>query len=169
MKKLTLLLLSVALPHLAWGQLMFGATLVGSNEVPPRATPAFGTAFATLDLSTNLFELNYEFDGLLAPQTGAHIHVAPRGENGGVLFPFPLGSPIMFTETLTDMQVDQLRTGLWYVNVHSTQYPGGEIRGQLMPVPEPSTYAFGAAALLGLVVCGRRWLAGRRPATLATG
>ena len=35
---------------------------------------------------------------------------------------------------LTDMDIEQLRGGIWYVNVHSTTYPGGEIRGQFVPV-----------------------------------
>ena len=30
-----------------------------------------------------------------------------------------------------DQQLEQLRGGLWYVNIHSTAHPGGEIRGQL--------------------------------------
>lgn len=162
MKKLSLLLLALALPHFAWGQLMFNASLKGWNEVPPRETPAFGTGTATLDLATKLFELNYSFEGLVADQTAAHIHVAPEGANGGVLFPFPLGSPVSFSQTLTDAQIDELRSGLWYINVHSATYPGGEIRGQLLPVPEPSTYALGAVALLGAAVLIRRRLQQRQ-------
>lgn len=164
MKRLTLLLIVSALPHLAWGQLDFRAVLSGSNEVPPRATPAFGAAFATLDPTTNLFEFNYSFQDLLSEQTGAHIHLGAIGVNGPVIYPLPMGSPASLSIVLTPEDVANLQAGLWYVNVHSTTYRGGEIRGQLLPVPEPSTYAAGAAALLLAAILGRRRLAQLRHA-----
>ena len=160
MRKTLLLLLVFALPQLGWGQLMlFRTTLSGANEVPPRETPAFGTGQAMLDLDSKMFMFNYTFDNLVAPQTAAHIHVAPPGVNGPVLYPLPMGSPSSFMKMLTDLDVEQLTSGLWYVNVHSTTYPAGEIRGQFVPVPEASTYALGAAALLGIVLYRRH----RRP------
>jgi len=156
MKKLTLLLVALALPHFAWAQLEFRTSLQGWNEVPSRDTPAFGTGFATLDLDTNWFTFEYTFQDLLAPQTAAHIHVAPAGVNGGVLYPLPNGSPSGISLMITDEDVANLTGGNWYVNVHTTLYPGGEIRGQFVPVPEPSTYAMGAAALLGALIWRRR-------------
>lgn len=156
MKKLLLLLVALALPHLVWGQLQFRATLSGSNEVPPRETPAFGVAHASLDLGSKLFTFNHTFEGLVATQTGAHIHLAPAGVNGPVIYPIALGSPASLLLTLTDDDVAALRGGNWYVNVHSATYPGGEIRGQFVPVPEPSTYALGAALLIGIAVAWRR-------------
>jgi hypothetical protein len=48
-----------------------------------------------------------------------------------------LVSPLIGSTTITDAQETQLLDGLWYVNVHSTANPGGEIRGQV--VPEPAT------------------------------
>lgn len=159
MRKTFLILLACALPHFAWGQLMFRTTLSGANEVPPRMTPAWGEGWATLDLETKLFRFDYTFEDLLADQTAAHIHVGAPGVNGPVLYPLPNGSPSFLEQVLTDGDIDQLRGGLWYVNVHSTLYPGGEIRSQFVPVPEPSTYAFGAAALLGLAWWRRRRLA----------
>ena len=105
-----------------------------------------------LDLDSKMFVFNYTFDNLVAPQTAAHIHVALRpGLTLPVLYPLPLGSPSFLMRMLTDMDIEQLPGGLWYVNVHSTTYPGGEIRGQFVPVPEASTYAIGAAGLLGIV------------------
>lgn len=156
MRKTFLILLACALPHLAWGQLMFRTTLSGANEVPPRDTPAWGIGHATLDLDTKMFNFDYSFEDLLAPQTAAHIHVAPPGVNGPVHIPLPMGSPASLEMMLTDMDIEQLTSGLWYVNVHSTLYPGGEIRGQFVPVPEASTYALGAAALLGLALWRRQ-------------
>ena len=47
--------------------------------------------------------------------------------------------------SLTTAQISDLMAGLWYVNVTSSAFPDGEIRGQIQPVPEPSTLA-----LLGL-------------------
>jgi hypothetical protein len=155
MKKAFLILLACALPHLAWGQLMFRTTISGANEVPPRMTPAWGIGHATLDLDSKMFSFEYTFEGLLAPQTAAHIHVAPPGVNGPVHIPLPNGSPSGIETMLTDMDIEQLRGGLWYVNVHSTLYPGGEIRGQFVPVPEASTYAIGAALVLGLALLRR--------------
>ena len=155
MRKTLLLLLAFALPQIGWGQLMFRTTLSGSNEVPQRDTPATGIGHATLDLDSKMFVFNYTFENLIAAQTGAHIHVAPAGVNGPVHIPLPIGSPSSFEGMLTDMDIEQLRGGLWYVNVHSTAYPGGEIRGQFVPVPEASTYAIGAAALLGFALLGR--------------
>jgi opacity protein-like surface antigen len=46
--------------------------------------------------------------------------------------------------------------GSAYFNVHSTTYPGGEIRGFLAPIPEPSTYALMALGLAAVGVAARR-------------
>jgi hypothetical protein len=49
-----------------------------------------------------------------------------------------------------------LAQGRAYLNIHSTAFPGGEIRGFLVPVPEPSTFLLAGAALLGLAMRHRR-------------
>ncbi len=160
MKKLPLLLLVLALPHFTWGQLiMFNAQLNGAQEVPVRDTPAWGNATATLNTTTNFFVLDYWFQNLLAPQTAAHIHRAPPGVSGPIVIgapSFPLGSPVHFETTLTDALKADLLAGLLYVNIHSTLFPPGEIRGQLTAIPEPSTYALGGILVLGLVVALRK-------------
>jgi hypothetical protein len=49
-----------------------------------------------------------------------------------------------------------ITSGRAYLNIHSTQFPGGEIRGFLQPVPEPATVGLCVAALASLAVLKRR-------------
>src|SRR5438105_10234556 len=49
-----------------------------------------------------------------------------------------------------------IAAGKAYLNIHTTAFPGGEIRGFLVAAPEPGTMAIGAVALLGLVALRRR-------------
>ncbi|MBZ0114092.1 MAG: CHRD domain-containing protein, partial [Thermoanaerobaculia bacterium] len=66
--------------------------------------------------------------------TGAHIHEGPHGTNGPVIF--DLGdstSPISVEGfSLSAPQIEVLYHGGLYVNIHSTAFPNGEIRDQLM-------------------------------------
>jgi hypothetical protein len=166
MKKLLVASLLFALPHFSWAQLvMFSATLDGAQS--GTASPGTGTAWGSIDTATNFFTLNYSFSGLLAPETAAHVHRGFPGVNGPVVIgapSFPLGSPIFYTTTISDAVEASLLANQLYLNVHSTLFPAGEIRGQLlMAVPEPSTYALAGVVVLGAVIyCRRRRVAARR-------
>ncbi len=112
--------------------LNFSAILNGRNEVPVNVSANTGVGIATYDKSTKLLSLSVVYSGFTA--VAMHIHGAPAGVNGGVLFPLGTGpwtSPVAFVRTLTTNQEDSLMRGLYYVNIHSATYPGGEIRGQL--------------------------------------
>jgi hypothetical protein len=71
------------------------------------------------------------FSGVQA--TAAHIHgPAAKNANAGVLIPLAINdNTLTGSATLTDAQIADLKAGLWYANVHSATFPGGEIRGQL--------------------------------------
>ena len=61
----------------------------------------------------------------------------------------------------TGTSVAQLKSdllgGLWYINIHTTAFPGGEIRGQVRVVPEPSSLALATLSCVGLLISGRRF------------
>lgn len=124
----------------------FVANLSGLNEVGPNASPATGMAFIVYDNVANTLTTSGSFTGLVAPLTAGHIHgPAPIGVNASVIHPFsalPLGSTSgVWNDVwvgLTATQVGYLNSGLLYVNLHSQSFPGGEIRGQVLPDATPS-------------------------------
>jgi len=112
---------------------VFNATLNGANEKPDAtASTATGKAKLTFNTKTKIFTVVVTFSGMEA--TNGHIHKGAADVAGGVVFPFTLfTSPITFTSpALTADQEADLNAGLYYVNLHSTAYPAGEIRGQLL-------------------------------------
>lgn len=62
--------------------------------------------------------------------------------------------------TLAD-QVPNILSGRTYINIHTNQFPGGEIRGTLQVVPEPGTVILLGSGLLVLGAIGRRTRRGR--------
>lgn len=110
---------------------IYTAALTGASEVPPNASPAVGIATLTVDTETLVGTYSLSFSGLTSAQTAVHFHTAAAGANGPVAFGLPLGSPVAGTWSLTAAQYASLVEGMIYINVHSTTFPGGEIRGQM--------------------------------------
>lgn len=109
------------------------ATLNGAAETPPNASAATGNATLKYNTDTKKFTLVVTYSGVVA--TGGHIHKGAVGTAGAVVFPFvsPVMSPVNYTsDVLTAEQLADLNANLYYVNIHSAAFPGGEIRGQLM-------------------------------------
>lgn len=110
----------------------FTATLSGTSEVPANASAATGSVTGSYDSTTKILSITVTYSGLTP--TAGHIHKAALGVNGPVQFPFTTLSPSPFiftTAALTAAQQDDLFNTLYYVNLHTTAFPGGEIRGQL--------------------------------------
>ncbi|HEX4196504.1 MAG TPA: CHRD domain-containing protein [Caulobacteraceae bacterium] len=113
-------------------------TLKGSDEVPPNTTTGKGTVSGTLDTSTKALTYTITYAGVTGPATAAHFHgpAAPGSNAPPVITMTSLTSPIRGSATLTDAQMNDLRNGKWYFNVHTAAHPGGEIRGQLNVAPK---------------------------------
>ena len=149
---------------IASAQSTFKATLSGSQEVPANLSTATGSGTVLLNAAHTLITVDESWSGLTAPASVSHIHgPALPGASAPPLFTFtgvPMatsGSIPEQTFAITAAQVTELQGGMFYMNVHDASFPGGEIRGQLTLVPEPSTWA-----LLGLGAAGLLWAMRRR-------
>lgn len=142
---------------------IFKATLTGYEEVPAISTNGTGTFTLTIDLNDSGFNYELNFSGTTGTVTQSHTHIAQKGVNGGIMIFFcsnlgngPAGTqacPTSGTVTGRITAADviggaaaqgvspgefakvlaAIKAGSAYVNVHSTTFPGGEIRGQLLP------------------------------------
>jgi CHRD domain len=133
--------------HQVLAQQAFTAELSGGNELPPVNTDANGT----ITIQGNNQSLNYQLAlSGISNVTGAHIHFGDEDENGKVVlallkFISPPGIEVEtlgrnFTDAdvqgpLAGLPLEQLMgfmgNGSTYVNVHTTDFPLGEIRGQI--------------------------------------
>jgi hypothetical protein len=128
------------------GAQQFTATLRGAYEVPPNNSSTVGAA--SLTLRGNL--LWYFVSANLRPPGGGIFGPAPDGANGALILDFTnygFGPPwgpwwpghlgeLVYGDyvQLTDKQVEELKAGLWYINLTSEDYPAGELRGQICPL-----------------------------------
>jgi hypothetical protein len=106
------------------------------------------------DETTARVSLN--FSGLTSAETDAHIHgPAAPGVVGVILFPLPTGNVSDFQISLTPTDVANLKNGQLYVNVHTTNFPNGEIRGQFGSSASASSLQFSAANYMVSESAGR--------------
>jgi len=127
--------------------LLFTATLTGAQETPPNNSTATGRATLLLSPDEETARVSLSFGSLSTTQTDAHIHgPAAPGVSAAPIFPLPLGQISDFAITLTPAQVQDLKNGLFYVNVHSSSFPAGEIRGQFGLSPSSSSVQFNATS-----------------------
>jgi CHRD domain len=130
----SLLVLALAVTPL-FGQWHLEAVLSGANEVPPVPSAATGFGSFTLNRPANTITYHVQVTGVVG--TAAHLHMAPAGSANPAIFIGLVGGPNVWEGTTAPLAaadvVTLLNEGL-YVNVHSAAFPGGEIRGQLIPV-----------------------------------
>jgi hypothetical protein len=113
----------------------FQASLDGAHEVPPTKSSGTGKMQGTLNRADKTLDYTVTYRDLSGPAVAAHFHgPADPGANAGIVVPLqaPLTSPIKGKATLTDQQMDELLANKLYVNIHTQQNPGGEIRGQVV-------------------------------------
>ncbi len=133
------------------------ASLSGFNEVPPTATVASGMVDMRLVAADNLLEVTFNVMNLAGDLTAAHIHLGGVGQNGGVTLNLaPTGSSFTTSYDITGNAdiVGALRGGGAYVNVHTSAYPAGEVRGQVLSAGNSAPNEASALAPSSVTVAG---------------
>lgn len=109
------------------------ATLNGAQEKPTSTTStATGTFTGSIDPTSRVLSYTVTYTGL-TPVAG-HLHrITAADGTGPVTIPFAsLTSPIIgSTSTLRQTQIDSMKSGFFYANLHTAVYPAGEIRGDM--------------------------------------
>jgi hypothetical protein len=147
-----------------------GPGLIPGNEFPsvPASTGSGGEIGAgiSFDTVTKVLTINvgwgsgHGFTDLTSAANNSHVH-GPAGFNAaaGVVFNLPradstanAGFISTSTVPLNATQEADLLAGNYYINIHTVNNGGGEIRGNLVVVPEPSRSLLALAGLsLGLL------------------
>jgi hypothetical protein len=110
------------------------ATLLPDNQVPPTESNGSGTSLVTLNQGQGEVCWDITVSDLTTPVTLAHIHQGAAGTNGPVVVDFM--EPVNGLNGCVQADpglIKQIRhdPGDFYVNVHTTMFPNGEVRGQL--------------------------------------
>ncbi|HZC84088.1 MAG TPA: CHRD domain-containing protein [Rubrobacter sp.] len=115
----------------------FSTELTGAAEVPGPGDPE-GSGTATITVNPGQEEVCWtiEAEGIQLPATGAHIHEGAVGEAGDVVVPLTPPDESGFSsgcaEVSREVALDILKNPEnYYINVHTTDFPNGAIRGQL--------------------------------------
>lgn len=114
----------------------YTAYLSPAQEVPAAASTGSGRAIVKLNAAGTSIDWAIVFNGMTSAQTLSHIHgPAAIGVNAAVVINFGTvggtSGTLSGTAAITPTQVGQLRSGQFYVNIHSVNFPNGELRGQL--------------------------------------
>lgn len=134
----------------------FSAVLLGDDEVPPNNTA--GKATFEMDVNGSTINFTLTYSNLSAAPAAAHLHFAPTKVSGGVMIwlcggggqaACPAATSGTVTGTITAANVtgptgqgiaagdltaalEAVGEGLSYANMHTANFPAGEIRGQVL-------------------------------------
>jgi hypothetical protein len=119
------------------GGCLLGAVLLSTNETTGGPKDAYGVSFVTVDDTTGQVCYEIQAAGLKLPAKAAHIHKGLKGKDGDVVVPFTSapdangfsGGCVKADKTLVGDIADNPSN--YYVNVHTSDFAAGAIRGQL--------------------------------------
>ncbi len=120
------------------GNMSFGTTLAGANEVPgPGDEDGTGTAAVTFDMTNGQVCYNISVQNIALPAAAGHIHRGAAGESGPVVVPFDVvpdasgnAASCVLVEAALLQEIAGNPAG-FYVNIHTSEFPDGAVRGQV--------------------------------------
>ncbi|MBS1608256.1 MAG: CHRD domain-containing protein [Bacteroidetes bacterium] len=109
----------------------------GAQVVPSSVSSATGQLSGTFDGSKNTMKAVVKWTGLSGSPTAIHIHAALPGKNGYPYFvlvnvPKGINDSINFTSAFTEALEAGVSKGSYYFDIHTSAFPNGEIRGQIV-------------------------------------
>ena len=111
------------------------ATINGEQEVPSNTSPAQGSMTGMYNDVTNNLTYNIICNNLSSSILASHFHGnVSTGTNGAVkaiISPFTSNNTASGSITVSEADETALISGMWYINIHTSNYPSGEVRGQL--------------------------------------
>ncbi len=126
----------------------FVNVLTGTQQVPARTTDATAIGVAILDPSSGSMVASITSIGISG--TAAHIHRAPAGSNGDMLFMLnetALGSGIWAARlALSSAQINTFADGNNYFDIHTAAFPNGAIRGQIVASSATGNFGTGTGS-----------------------
>lgn len=152
-----MLLVTTSIPA-AGAIITYNVVLSGAQSVPANVTTAFGNATVTVDDVLNSVSVVLNFSGLTGGNAGAaHIHCCSlTTATAPVVIPFtgfPSATSGNYSNTFTGVSltnINGIKAGLAYINIHDATFPAGEIRGNIV-TPEPATLSLMGLGLLALI------------------
>ncbi len=154
-------------PIAASAQVLTAPNMTGAQEVPPADPDGSGNATVTISGTRITYTINT--NNITLPPIDQHIHQGAAGVDGPVFIQLIgawVGGTYTGTRIVTQAEIDAMLANPagFYVNVHTTDFPGGSIRGQLQlaaaSVPTMSQWAL---LLLAAVLAIAGALVVRRP------
>lgn len=139
----------------------FVVPLDALQEVPPNPSTATGCGYCTLNQGADSLSYYILYGGLTSAETAAHIHgYVPPGANAGVVHAFASGAPKKGVWNYPAANEGQILAGLTYANIHTANFGGGEIRGQMFtPIPKcmPDVNCDGQVSVTDLLMVINAW------------
>jgi hypothetical protein len=124
----------VAAPAAQADQKTYSATLSATEETPT-AGPNGGTGAAKIEIDQATKTLCYDvsWSKEVGTPSAGHIHKGDKGTNGMIVVKFDLPAKPKACLQVDGAILDGIAAnpGGYYVNVHTTLYPNGAVRGQL--------------------------------------
>ncbi|MGV6813468.1 MAG: CHRD domain-containing protein [Phycisphaerales bacterium] len=154
---------SLAMSSAAMGEIIHIDDIVldGFQPVPPTGSLASGLASVIIDTETRDISVTGSFSGLEGDVLFGHLHgpAVPGQSSNLVIFALQIQGDFMHegtftaTQRVSPFQLNVILDSRSYLNIHSTAYPTGEIRGQVV-VPTPG--GLGLLAVGGLIATRRK-------------